>query len=326
MRFAPRPKGLALALATSLGLAASVSAQPAGWGYVDEVRVFNHSAQDVAGYQLALELDAVALAAENQLRPDAGDLRFGLDTAGTQPLPYWVQSGLGTRSMLVWIRLPRLAPSTVTRFYMYRGNPAATQPEAGSLLNTLNVFDFADMAQNSAHQQRGGGKVSVAPHSVRGMRFEARRDLLAVALGKNEPQGSARVVTLWDVPAKKQLMQLQVSGPAGQYGYALPAAPVWLPQGGEYMLTLQQGAGDGYYYSENTQLNPAIGFLGTRYCNQCNASTLPTLGLPGVQYGYADLVFLTRQQVTPEPDYEYENIIRPPDPVEPEPVEPPEEE
>ncbi|MDH4446486.1 MAG: DUF2341 domain-containing protein [Acidovorax sp.] len=323
MRSAPHLRGLLLALATGLGLMSAASAQPAGWGYVDEVRVFNRSPQDVTGYQLVLELDAAALAAENQLRPDAGDLRFGLDTAGTQPLPYWVQSGLGTHSMLVWIRLPRLAANAVTRFYMYRGNAAATNPNAGALLNTLTVFDFAGLAQNSANLQRGGGKVSQAPHSVRGIRFEAQRDLLAVALGKNEPQGSARAVTLWDVPAKKQLMQLQVSGPAGQYSYTLPTAPVWLAQGGEYMLTLQQGAGDGYYYRESTQLHPALNFLGARYCNQCDANTLPTLGLSGVQYGYADLVFLTRQQITPEPDYEYENIIRPPDPVEPPaPVEP----
>ena len=321
----------ALPLLAGLVLAAPSFAQPAGWGYVDEVRVINRSNQAVAGYQLPLELDAATLAGMGQLRGDAGDLRFGLDTAGTQPLPYWVQSGVGTDRMLVWVRLPQLAANGVTRFYMYRGNPGATLPEATSLWTTLSVFDFdpAQPQNSTTTLQQGGGKVSVASHSVRGYRFEARRDLLAVALGKNEPQGTPRWVTLWDVPARAKLMQVSVSGPAGQYAYALPPAPVWLAQGGEYLVTLAQAEGEGYYYRETgtAQPHPAINYLGARYCNQCDANTLPELGLAGVMPGYADVVFLTRQQITPEPDYEYENIIQPPPPAEPpEPPEPPEEE
>lgn len=317
MHFTLRSWRQASVLLAGLGLAIPALAQPAGWTYVDEVRVFNRSNQDVANYQLPLELDAAALAAVGQLRADAGDLRFGLDTAGTQSLPYWVQAGLGTHRMQVWIRLPHLAANSITRFYMYRGNPRATNPDAAALASTLTVFDFSDLAHHSASQQQGGGKVSQAPHSLRGIRFEARQDLLVVALGKNEPQGSPRIVTLWDVPTRTQLMQLQVNGPAAQYSYTQSAAPVWLSQGREYMLTLQQGAGDGYYYNQAPRLHPALNFLGTRYCNQCNSNTFPTLGLTGVQYGYADMVFLARTQVTPEPDYEYENIIQPPEPPEP---------
>ena len=312
---------LAPLLLASLLWPAMALGQPAGWGYVDEVRVFNRSNQEVAGYQLALELDAAALAREGQLRGDAGDLRFGLDTAGREPLPYWVQSGLGTNRMLVWVRLPRLAASGVTRFYLYRGNPSATFPEATSLWTTLSVFD-ADGARpevNTAALGQGGGRVSIASHSVRGYRFEPRRDLLAVALGKNEPQGTPRWVTLWDARSRSKLMQVSVSGPAGQYGYALPPAAVWLNQGGEYLVTLAQGAGEGYYYREigNDQPHPAITYLSARYCNQCDANTFPTLGLTGVLLGYPDVVFLTRQQVMPEPDFEYENIIQPPPPPEP---------
>ncbi|MFY3382555.1 DUF2341 domain-containing protein [Paracidovorax sp. MALMAid1276] len=313
----------ALALRAGTGLLALPAlAQPAGWTYVDEVRVFNETAQEVEGYQLPLELDAATMASLGQLRPDAGDLRFGLDVAGTQTLPYWVQSGLGTQRMLVWVRLPRLAASGVTRFYIYRGNPAATHPDAASIESTFLVFNaHASPENNTATLQRGGGKVSMAPHSVRGMRFEARQDLLVVALGKNEPQGTARVVTLWDVPSRTRLMQLPVSGPAGRYGYALAAAPVWLAQGGEYLLTLQQGANEGYYYQQAAQAHPAVQILGARYCNQCDANTFPTLGLPGMQYGYPDIMFLTRRQITPEPNYEYENIIQPPEPPEPEDLE-----
>lgn len=312
---------LALTLLAGLLGPLACLAQPAGWGYVDEVRVFNRSTQEVAGYPLALELDAAALAREGQLRGDAGDLRFGLDTAGAQPLPYWVQSGLGTDRMLVWVRLPRLAASGVTRFYLYRGNPAATAPEATSLWTTLSVFDFdGSQAQfNTASLQQGGGRTSVASHSVRGYRFEPRRDLLAVALGKNEPQGTPRWVTLWDVSTRSKLMQVSVSGPAGQYAYALPPAPVWLAQGGQYLVTLAQGENEGYYYRETgaEPPHPAINYLGARYCNQCDANTFPTLGLTGVLLGYPDVVFLTRQQVTPEPDFEYENIIQPPPPPAP---------
>lgn len=315
------PRRLALLLLASLLWPAMTFAQPAGWGYVDEVRVFNRSTQDVAGYQLAFELDAAAFAREGQLRGDAGDLRFGLDTAGRQPLPYWVQSGLGTNRMLVWVRLPRLAANGVTRFYLYRGNPSATSAEATSLWTTLSVFDV-DSAQpqvNTTSLQQSGGSVSTASHSLRGYRFEPRRDLLAVALGKNEPQGTPRWVTLWDVASRTKLMQASVSGPAGQYGYALAPAAVWLAQGAEYLVTLAQGEGEGYYYRETgaAQPHPAITYLGARYCNQCDPNTFPTLGLTGVQLGYPDVVFLTRQQVSPEPDFEYENIIQPPPPPEP---------
>ena len=41
----------ALSLLAGLVLAAPSFAQPAGWGYVDEVRVINRTNQAVAGYQ-----------------------------------------------------------------------------------------------------------------------------------------------------------------------------------------------------------------------------------------------------------------------------------
>jgi Domain of unknown function (DUF2341) len=67
--------------------------------------------------------------------PGAADLRFGADSAGATLLDYWIESGAGTASTIVWVKLPPLAASATSTIYMFSGNPAATSA------STINVFD-----------------------------------------------------------------------------------------------------------------------------------------------------------------------------------------
>ncbi|MDK2372915.1 MAG: DUF2341 domain-containing protein [Candidatus Korarchaeota archaeon] len=74
-------------------------------------------------HQVLVEFDSSALISRGEMRPDCGDLRF--TDASDNPLSYWIESGCGTPTTRVWVRVPRIDPGyNVLR--MYHGNPSAT--------------------------------------------------------------------------------------------------------------------------------------------------------------------------------------------------------
>lgn len=278
-----------------LGLgAAQVHAQPTGWSQAQSIVVTEHSGTALSGYQLRMVIDTSAMA------PGAADLRFATDAAGGNPLAHWVESGAGTPNTVVWVRLASLAASAQSLVYQFSGNPAAV--DTSSL---VDVFDYDSPVNNSATLQVASGTAGGGVGSQVGFRFTPKEDILLVSLGKREPNGTTRYVTLFDVSSQSKLAQMQINGPAATYSYQDLSHPLWLSQGVQYQLNIFQGAGDRHYYGVSTQINPKLYYQDTRVCNNCTPDTFPTRALLNVHYGYPDFQFRTRQQVSVPPTWVY---------------------
>jgi hypothetical protein len=294
--FRTRAFACLLGMAGVSGMVDPAAAAPPGWSTQLPVTVVENSDEALIDYQVRLVLDTASLIAAGYMKLDASDLRFGTDAAGTQLLDYWIEGGVNTPSTVVWIRLPLIPASGAANLYLFTGNPAAASA------STLSVFDYEGDVENSATNQIFGGTVGGVTNSQRGFRFMPNEDVLLVRFGKNEPSGTTRYITLFDVQTQAILAQTQVAGAAGTYVYADAPQPIWLTQGTQYILEIYQGAADGYYFGPNgTQINPRLTYLDMRYCNGCTQDTFPQNFLTAIHYGYADFQFMTRQHAAIEP-------------------------
>ena len=275
-------------------------AQPVGWTQVRPIVVTENSGAPLSGYQLRMVVDTSAMA------PGAADLRFGTDTAGTSILEHWIESGAGTANTVVWVKLASIAASAQTLVYQFSGNPAATDA------SSIDVFDYDSVVNNSATLQVANGGMGGVTDSQRGFRFQPNEDILLVSLGKREPNGTTRYITLFDAGSQGKLAQMQVSGPAAIYSYRDLQQPMWLNQGVQYVLSIYQGSSDGYYYGTSSQINPKLTYLDMRYCNNCTQDTFPTNELSNFHYGYPDFQFRTRQQVSVAPTWAYAALAEAP--------------
>lgn len=270
-------------------------ALPSGWTVDTLVFARDTSGSDLADYQVRMVVDTAAMVAAGNLRADAGDLRFAGDSAGTQSLAYWIESGPNTSSTVIWVRVPAIPANWATGFHMFSGNPAATSE------STLDTFDFTDDAANSSTNQVWGGAAGGVGDSQRGFRFYPNEDVLMTHLGKNEPTGTDRYITLFDNDSHAVIVQGLVAGPAAQYSYQPLDQPVWLLHGKQYLLEMYQNSTDGYYYGGSTQINPRLTYLDMRYCNSCTKDTFPANYLTSIHYGYPDFLFRSRKQAPSEP-------------------------
>jgi hypothetical protein len=276
--------------------AGTVLAQPAGWSSVTQLTVTENSGAALTDYPVLVTIDTASLIAGGLMRVDAGDLRFGSDSGGVTLLNHWVDSGVNTASTTVFVRVPSLPANGEVIIYMFYGNPAATDASA------LSTFD----GPYSATNQVTGGSTNTVSNSQRGFRFSPNVPILVTRFGKNEPTGTTRYVTMFDVATQAIVHQQQVTGAAGTYSYQdiTPPPPFWLTAGDEYILEIFQGVGDGYYFQTSSQINSYLTYYDMRYCNGCTENTFPTSALGNYHYGYPDLEFWARQTVDPAPTVE----------------------
>lgn len=277
------------------GAAGTASAQLPGWSTQLPVTIVEGSGSALTDYQVRIVLDTGTLISNGLMNADGSDLRFGIDDTGSTLLDYWIESGVNTAATVVWVKVPLLPASAATGIYLFTGNPAAPS------VSSLNIFGYQDVVANSATNQVSGSSTGGVTNSQRGFRFSPNEDVLLIQLGKNEPNGSTRSITLFDNATQAILLQMQVSGPAAQYTYATAPAPIWLTQGTQYLLEMYQGGSDGYYFGAGPQINPKLTYFDMRYCNGCSQDTFPTNALGGIHYGYVDFEFMTRMHATVEP-------------------------
>lgn len=270
-------------------------AQPAGWSHTQPLTVTENSGSNVYNYQLKITFDSQSLIVMGLMQPTCDDLRFGTlcDQAN---LNYWIESGINTPITTVWVKIDTLLANQTQNFYMFFGNPSAT-----SASGIPGVFEGPHSSTDSVASGGAGG----ATNSQRGFRFTPNVDVLVTHFGKREPNGTTRYVTLFDFATQAILQQIQVGGPAAQYSYANIPNPFWLVQGTQYVLELYQGASDGYYFGTSSQIGQHLTYGDMRYCNSCTENTFPTSTLSNYHYGYPDLWYWTKSNITPAPTYGY---------------------
>lgn len=267
-------------------------AQPAGWSYLRSITAVNTTATQAIGYQLRLTIDTQTPIGAGHMNANGDDIRFGKECNGSTLFNYWIESGINTTNTVIWVKLDTLPASGTVQFYMYYGNnsAAATSAISGTFVGPQSSTDSVT-----------GGSPGGVTNSQRGFRFAPNEDILMTAVGKNEPTGTTRYVTLFNFSTQAILSQQQVSGPAAQYSYANITTPIWLTSGTQYLLEIYQGSSDGYYYGASPQAGQAITYYDMRYCNSCTENTFPTSSLGGMHYGYVDMWYFSKTTLASDP-------------------------
>jgi hypothetical protein len=275
--------------------------QLSGWSHIEPILIKEHTGVTINDYQLKLTVNTANLVASANMDPSGNDIRFTSECTGGTNFNYWIESGMNTASTVVWVKIDSLPGGAYRTIYMHSGNGSAVAASA------INGTFFGP---HSATDSITGGASGGVTNSQRGIRFAANEDLLVTAFGKNEPNGSVRYVTLFDVATQAILRQGQVSGPAAQYSYSDLSNPIWLTQGTQYLLEMYQGGTDGYYYGPSTsQIGQHLTYLDMRYCNGCDQNTYPTNYLNSIHYGYPDLWYYSKTNVIPAPTYEFDAYL-----------------
>ena len=278
----------------ALGLVFSTKAQLNGYSNVIPITVYNSASVTAVNYQLKLTINTQSLISASQMQTNGNDMRFGKNCSGSALYNHWLESGINTPTTIVWVKIDSIPAGGNRTFYMFHGNSTAT-----SVSSIPGVFIGMKSATDSVASGGAGG----ATTSQRGFRFSPNEDILVTAFGKREPNGSTRYVTLFDYTTTSIISQIQVSGPAATYSYAPLPNPIWLTQGTQYVLQLYQGASDGYYFGASSQINSKLTYFDMLYCNSCTQNTFPTNTLANFHYGYPDLHFYWKNNITPAPTY-----------------------
>jgi hypothetical protein len=289
----PLPKIWALSVFLLVGI--NLFAQPAGWSRLLPITVTENSGQTITNYQMRVVFDSQTLIAAGHMQSNGADIRFGKQCNGSTLYNFWVEPAtLNTPTTVAWVKIDTLFASQNRTIYMYYSNSSAASTSA-----VQGTFIGPHSSTDSVASGGAGG----ATNSQRGFRFTPNEDLLVTHFGKREPNGTTRYITLFNFTSQAILEQIQVSGPAAQYSYGALANPRWLTGGTQYLLQLYQGATDGYYFGTSSQIGQHITYGDMRYCNSCTQNTFPTSILSNYHYGYPDMWYWTKRNVTPAPTF-----------------------
>lgn len=96
-----------------------------GWSYRIPITITEQSGNDLTDYSVLVVIDTASLINAGKMKSDGGDIRF-YASDGTTSLPYWIESGLGTSTTRIWVKVPSIPANSQTTIYMYYGNPQAT--------------------------------------------------------------------------------------------------------------------------------------------------------------------------------------------------------
>lgn len=266
-----------------------------GWTHSQPITIVEHSGNHVTNYQLKITVNTQTPISNGEMLPTGNDIRFSTECNGGNILNYWIESGINTATTQIWVKIDSIPANAGKTIYMNYGNASASSQSA------IQGTFFGPHSSTDSVDNGGAGGVT---DSQRGFRFYPNEDILVTAFGKREPNGTTRYITLFDNATQAIIHQEQVSGPAAQYTYQNIANPIWLTQGTQYILEMHQGSSDGYYFGSSTQIGQHLTYLDMRYCNGCDQNTFPQNYLNAIHYGYPDMWYFSKTNVTPAPTYE----------------------
>lgn len=87
------------------------------------------------------------LISSDKMQPDGGDIRF-TEADNVTDIPYWIGSGINTKSTIIWVRIPFI-PNGGTTIYLYYGNPDAA-PASDRAVISVSRDNFKEQAVGEA--------------------------------------------------------------------------------------------------------------------------------------------------------------------------------
>ncbi|TSJ46399.1 DUF2341 domain-containing protein [Fluviicola chungangensis] len=290
-----------LILFSLLFISFSGISQIPGWNHSQPITILEHSGNLVTNYQIKLTIDTQTPISTGDMLANGDDIRFSTECNGGDLLNYWIESDINTAATQIWVKVDSIPANGGKTIYLNYGNASAP---------SISAINGTFIGPQSCTDSVSGGATGGVTNSQRGIRFAANEDLLVTAFGKNEPNGSIRYITLFDVTTQAILRQMQVSGPAAQYSYQDLSSPIWLTQDTQYVLEMYQDNTDGYYFGPSTsQIGQHFTYLDMRYCNGCDQNTYPGNYLNNIHYGYPDFWYYSKNNVDPAPTYQLGSFI-----------------
>lgn len=111
------------------------------WRYRKLVQISNGSGSTLTDFQTKIVIDT---SDTSKFNATCGDIRFV--SSDNKELPYWIDSGCGTSTTIVWVKIP-VIPASGSQIHIYYGNPNATTTQSGK--DTFIYFDdFQDGSIN----------------------------------------------------------------------------------------------------------------------------------------------------------------------------------
>lgn len=282
-------------LFTALAFFWGLSVAQAQFQYNQPITVTNNENSLVLGWQVPIYINTAAEISANKMKTDGSDIRFSKDCQGTQPLYFFIDSGMNSTKTKIWVRIDTLTPLVDLVIYMRYGNSSAS---AASSYATFNgPYSSTDSVKPP--------NTNTVSDCQRSAKFSPKRDIIVSSFGKLTPDGTTRWVTLFDYNTQAKLEQIQVAGSSAQYSYTLLPKHIWLEANKDYIIALHNASGHQYYYGAAAQASPYITYADMRYCNSCNQNTFPTTVLTNNMYGVPDFHYYTvdTNNITNEPTY-----------------------
>ncbi|HBX51539.1 MAG TPA: hypothetical protein DEH02_10785 [Bacteroidales bacterium] len=109
-----------------------------GWQYKVPVAINNSTNSNyLSDYQISIVFNHAALVSAGKSKDDASDIRFTDNDCNL--LNYWIERGVNSNSCQVWVKVPSIAPSSITNIYLFYGNNTAAAYSNGD--STFILFD-----------------------------------------------------------------------------------------------------------------------------------------------------------------------------------------
>ena len=175
---------------------------PAGWQYrkalvIDHLRV----AGDLVDFPVLVDLGDPDLV---RAQPTGADLRF-VDATG-RPLAHELETfGITPTRLIAWVKVPAVSAAVDTTFYLYYGNPSASDPQRAPAVWTgyASVYHFGELDPLDVHDATGVNDgintgATAAPGQVLGAAsFSGGPNISAGAVGVDGSPGGYNTVSFW---------------------------------------------------------------------------------------------------------------------------------
>jgi tRNA threonylcarbamoyladenosine modification (KEOPS) complex Pcc1 subunit len=122
------------------------------WAYRKLITITNNNGSILSGYQVKLNLNTSGLV-PSKMKSDCSDIRFS--GSDGNPIPYWIESGCGSASTVVWVKPVSLAAG-INSIYMYYGNAAAASASSGN--DVFPVFSDANDPMSNGYSTKWTGR------------------------------------------------------------------------------------------------------------------------------------------------------------------------
>jgi len=173
----------------------TINIETVGFKYRMPITIQENSGNTLTDFQVRIEVDTETLINQGKMNSDCSDIRFVQEVNGEKYfLPYWIESGAGTSSTVIWVKVKEIPANGTATIYMYYGNENATSKSNGEV-----VFEFFDDFED--------GTLDTTKWNVLAGTVTEENSMLSIQYDGN---GRAKVLANYNLPVS-EIVEVRVS-------------------------------------------------------------------------------------------------------------------